>query len=80
MPYLIYNVSKLILGQGLTPVLNTDYSYTSSNNAYKKVGFEETDLIYSFSSARHLNKKKYYEKIIKSVIIVTRLDFRGDNL
>ncbi len=57
MPYLIYNVSKLILGQGLTPVLNTDYSYTSSNNAYKKVGFEETGLMYSFSSARHLNKK-----------------------
>ena len=57
MPYLIYEVAKIILANGLIPVLNTDYSYESSNNAYKKVGFTETELMYSFSTTLHKNKK-----------------------
>ena len=57
MPYLIYKVTKIILANGLVPVLNTDYSYESSNNAYKKVGFQETELMYSFSTTLHKSKK-----------------------
>ena len=53
MPYLIYSVTKIIMSKGLLPILNTDYSYDSSNNAYKKVGFKETELIYSFSTIKH---------------------------
>lgn len=57
MPYLIYEVTKIILSKGLLPVLNTDYSYESSNNAYKKAGFKEQELMYSFSTTLHNNKK-----------------------
>ena len=57
MPRLIYEVTKKILSKGLLPVLNTDYSYESSNNAYKKVGFKETELMYSFTTILHKNKK-----------------------
>ena len=56
MPYLIYEVTKIILSDNLLPVLNTDYSYESSNNAYKKVGFKETELMYSFTTNLHKNK------------------------
>ena len=57
MPYLIYEVTKIVLASGLVPVLNTDYSYESSNNAYKKVGFQETELMYSFFTTLHKSKK-----------------------
>ena len=57
MPCLIYEVTKVILSKGLLPVLNTDYSYESSNNVYKKVGFRETELMYSFSTTLHRNRK-----------------------
>lgn len=53
MPYLIYEVTNKIISKGLLPVLNTDYSYEASNNAYKKVGFKETELMYSFSTILH---------------------------
>ena len=53
MPYLIYEVTKIILANKLIPVLNTDYLYESSNNAYKKVGFIETELMYSFTTTLH---------------------------
>lgn len=59
IPNLIYEVTKIILEKGLKPVLNTDYSYGSANNAYKKVGFKETELMYSFSTNKHQNKKIY---------------------
>lgn len=55
--YLIYEVTKIILSKDLLPVLNTDYSNESSNNAYKKVGFKEKELMYSFSTTLHKNKK-----------------------
>lgn len=57
MPYLVYEVTKIILANGLIPVLYTDYSYESSNNTYKKVGFTETELMYRFFTTLHKNKK-----------------------
>ncbi len=60
MPYLIYEVTKIIMENGLIPVLNTDFSYESSNNAYKKIGYKETELMYSFSTTKH--KKKSIKK------------------
>ena len=46
MPNLVYEITKLILSKGLIPVLNTDYNYLSSNNAYKKVGYNIDDYIF----------------------------------
>ena len=46
MPNLVYEITKLILSKGLIPVLNTDYNYLSSNNAYKKVGYKIDNYIF----------------------------------
>ena len=77
MPYLIYEVTKIILSKGLLPVLNTDYSYESSNNAYKKVGFKEKELMYSFSTTLHKNKK--WTNIKNSTFKIKKATLKGKN-
>lgn len=56
MPVLISKITKIILEMGLKPVLNTDYKYESSNKAYKKIGFKETELLFKFKTSKHLDR------------------------
>ena len=45
---LVYEVTKLLLEEGLTPVLYTDLHYEASNHTYKKVGYEDRGYLVNF--------------------------------
>lgn len=45
---LVYEVTKLLLEEGLTPVLYTDLHYEASNHTYKKVGYEDKGYLVNF--------------------------------
>lgn len=45
---LVYQVSKIIKQEGLTPVLYTDGSYIASNECYKKIGFYQVGRLVNF--------------------------------
>lgn len=51
---LIYTITNNLLNQGYQVLLYTDYEYQASNNAYKKVGFEDNGYLVNFT----LTKKK----------------------
>ena len=46
---LVYYVSKLLLDMGYVPMLYTDYNYVNSNEAYKKVGYEDTGYLVNYT-------------------------------
>ena len=58
--YLIYSLSKKLLEEGYTPLLYTDYHYKASNEAYKRVGFQDEGILINFSINRE--KKKEQQK------------------
>ena len=43
------DISKKLLESGFTPMLYTDYNYVNSNNAYKKVGYQDTGLLVTYT-------------------------------
>ena len=45
---LVYEVTKKLLEEGLTPVLYTDLHYEVSNHTYKKVGYEDRGYLVNF--------------------------------
>ena len=45
---LIYNLSNMLLSNGITPVLYTDFNYIPSNKAYQNVGYIKTGILESF--------------------------------
>ena len=45
---LVYEVTKKLLEEGLTPVLYTDLHYEASNHTYKKVGYEDRGYLVNF--------------------------------
>lgn len=45
---LVYNVSRIIKEEGLTPVLYTDGGYVASNECYKKIGFYQVGRLVNF--------------------------------
>ena len=47
--YLIYSLAKMLLEDGYTPVLYSDYHYEASNKAYKNVGFDDEGFLINFS-------------------------------
>lgn len=47
--FLVYTLSKKLLESGFTPMLYTDYNYVNSNNAYKKVGYQDTGLLVTYT-------------------------------
>ncbi len=49
---LVYNVTKLLLDKGLLPLLYTDYNYVNSNEAYKKVGYEDHGYLVNYTLKR----------------------------
>ena len=46
--YLVYSLTKKLLEEGYTPLLYTDYNYKASNEAYKKVGYEDEGILINF--------------------------------
>lgn len=46
---LVYSLTKKILEAGLVPLLYTNHNYEASNRAYKKVGYEEKDVLVNFT-------------------------------
>lgn len=49
---LVYEVTKKLLEEGLTPVLYTDLHYEASNHTYKKVGYEDQGYLVNFKVKR----------------------------
>ena len=49
---LVYSVTNLLLSEGLLPLLYTDYNYVNSNEAYKKVGYEEHGYLVNYTLKR----------------------------
>ncbi len=47
--YLIYSLAKKLIDDGYKPILYTDYDYKASNEAYKKVGFQDNGTLMNFS-------------------------------
>ena len=45
---LIYHLTKMLLEENLHPILYTDYHYGPSNASYKRVGYEEKDVLVRF--------------------------------
>lgn len=45
---LIYNLSNMLLSNGITPMLYTDFNYIPSNKAYQNVGYEKNGTLESF--------------------------------
>ncbi len=45
---LIYNLTNMLLSNGITPVLYTDTNYIPSNKSYMNVGYEKNGLLESF--------------------------------
>lgn len=45
---IIYGITKIILEDGLLPMLYTDYSYKPSNIAYQNVGFTDEGVLINF--------------------------------
>ena len=52
---LIYEVTEMLLGMGLTPLLYTDYNYPPSNKAYKNAGYDDMGILINFNC----KKRKY---------------------
>ena len=52
---LVYEVTKQLLEEGLTPVLYTDLNYEASNHTYKKVGYEDQGYLVNFKVKRKEN-------------------------
>lgn len=46
---LVYSLTKKLLEAGLVPLLYTNHNYEASNKAYKKVGYEEKDVLVNFT-------------------------------
>jgi hypothetical protein len=46
---LVYEVTKKLLESGLKVLLFTDYKYPNSNNAYKKVGYEDKGFLVNYT-------------------------------
>lgn len=57
---LIYCLSKKLKEEGYKPLLYTDYHYKASNEAYKKVGFEDEGILINFKISKE--KKKQTKK------------------
>lgn len=55
---LIYEITKMILEQGLVPLLYTDYNYPASNKAYINAGYEDTGILINFTCSKKKIKKK----------------------
>lgn len=49
---LVYEVTKKLLDSGLRVMLYTDYNYSNSNEAYKKVGFEDFGYLVNYTLKR----------------------------
>lgn len=49
---LVYEVTKKLLESGLRVMLYTDYKYPNSNNAYKKVGYEDKGYLVQYKLKR----------------------------
>lgn len=45
---LIYNLSNMLLNEGIVPMLYTDYNYVPSNKAYMNVGYVQDGILVSF--------------------------------
>ena len=45
---LIYSITKMLLEKKYQPMLYTDENYEASNNAYKKVGYQEKTVLINF--------------------------------
>ena len=48
---LIYGISNMLLANGITPMLYTDYNYAPSNKSYKNVGYKDDGIMVSFELA-----------------------------
>lgn len=46
--YLIYSLTKKLLEDGYLPLLYSDYHYEASNQAYKKVGYQDEGYLINF--------------------------------
>lgn len=46
---LVHSITKKILDDGLVALLYTNHNYEPSNKAYKKVGYEEKDILINFT-------------------------------
>ena len=55
---LVYQLTKKLLSDGLTPLLYTDYNYEASNKAYKDVGYNDEGILINFNISIEKDKKK----------------------
>lgn len=62
----VYELTKIIIENGLIPVLSTDYDYLPSNICYQNVGYELADKIVIFSNRLNLEKESDKSKKINS--------------
>jgi hypothetical protein len=53
----VYELTRMIIKEDLTPVLSTDYHYGPSNKCYQNVGYQLEDKIVVFSNKLSLKKE-----------------------
>ena len=49
---LIYNITDMLIKNGFTPMLYTDYNYIPSNTAYKNVGYIDNGILINFTCSK----------------------------
>lgn len=59
----VYELTKIIIENGLIPVLSTDYNYYASNKCYQNVGYELEDKVVVFSNGLFLEKESDKRKL-----------------
>ena len=52
----VYELTKIIIKNGLVPVLSTDYNYIPSNKCYQNIGYQLDDIVVIFSNQLNLKK------------------------
>lgn len=55
---LIYEITKILLEQGLVPLLYTDYNYVASNKAYINAGYIDTGILINFTCSKSKTKNR----------------------
>lgn len=53
----VYELTKIIIEEGLIPILSTDYNYAASNRCYQNVGYRLDDKVVIFSNQLSLEKE-----------------------